>query len=486
MDHSMSQVENAIHGFVSAVEATPARWESLDIRMCGLRARDNVYNMLSVWRLDVRRPDEIPLLQYLPVTDRLVCVQAVVPFAELTSLLRAASLGKLTVNDHNFVLRSLAMTANGEELPYDRADVLVASRLDPYGADTGVRAAHRLNLYGNTVGPLLALANTSIDQLDDHLRALPCPWDGIAAIQKNVLRTRSRSDYHTSVSLEVVAPIDARLALESSSFERGRLQVGVNVGPSLSRAAVTIGYFGLTPERSVVSGTLVDATPDANGGRVSSVVVDEAEAITVFLRAGSLIVDRVELRDSSFAHRNVRLDTYRPFDPEFATWLKYLRPDQGSDSVQFEWAVARLFHACGLTVDGFVGVNQVKEAPDALAFAPPTPNVYVIECTTGTLNANGKLSKLVERVDRVRRALLPYGYVKVHGVIVTSLDRVPDAELGAAAQDTVVVIQRADTEAMLAMAREAAPLAEVVALLATLASRQSKAFASTMPFGVTM
>jgi hypothetical protein len=154
----------------------------------------------------------------------------------------------------------------------------------------------------------------------------------------------------------------------------------------------------------------------------------------LFLRAGGHVADTITLLDISTSRENPRITAYRVFDSELDFLKTSLKTSRFAED--FERAIARLFLFMGFQVDVLAGNKCLDDAVDAIAYGGTTLIVLAIECTTGSIDASGKLRRLTSRVGRIRE-VLPDS--QVIGVDVTLLKKsdLSQGEINDAAQDRI-------------------------------------------------
>lgn len=89
---------------------------------------------------------------------------------------------------------------------------------------------------------------------------------------------------------------------------------------------------------------------------------------------------------------------------------------------EFELGVSLLLHSLRLSVLNYTVSDAYTEAPDVIAVSV-TGHVYVIECTTGTPDNKGKMQKLFERYEKIKKSLETKGFnsATIRPVVITSL-----------------------------------------------------------------
>ena len=120
---------------------------------------------------------------------------------------------------------------------------------------------------------------------------------------------------------------------------------------------------------------------------------------------------------------------------------------KGDEARDFEAAIAWLFWMLGFSVVQLGHTKRSNQAAADVILTSPSGNFAVVECTTGLLKADQKLSLLHQRAQSVRRSLddMQFNHLHVLPVIVTSKPRAevePD-------------IEQAEKLSVLVLAREA-------------------------------
>jgi hypothetical protein len=129
--------------------------------------------------------------------------------------------------------------------------------------------------------------------------------------------------------------------------------------------------------------------------------------------------------------QNSRREVVESFDSGLAIVKTFIsRPhSKGQDARDFEVAVAWLFWMLGFGTVQMGSTTRTQDFAD-LILTTPQGQIAIVECTTGLLRADSKLSKLVARYSTVRQRLNQSnnGHVKLLPIMVSSL---PRAELQA-------------------------------------------------------
>lgn len=146
---------------------------------------------------------------------------------------------------------------------------------------------------------------------------------------------------------------------------------------------------------------------------------------------------------------NLRRVAYEAFDPGLANLTKYLSDPRTlrQDARLLELGVATLLYMKGFAPSPFAGKFST-DAPDLLA-STPSGNIAVVECTTGAIDSEGKLSKLLNRTALLAERLRVGGYAHVRclPVIVTTLSRDEITDISLAAENGIIVVSSEDLAA---------------------------------------
>jgi hypothetical protein len=224
------------------------------------------------------------------------------------------------------------------------------------------------------------------------------------------------------------------------------------VSKRLDRNKARFGYRvlnkGQVVERGAVSGkdlTWEDEGP-ASVGITDLVIPDGAVVQCIASYAGH--AHQVAWRADPATFLNPRAALVNVVDPNMAILKGYLTPDLNVPSKNraddFESAVTWLLWTLGFATVAFGTNAKTRDAFDVVA-ASPAGEFLVVECTTGMLRADGKLSKLIARASNLRESLrdASHGHLRVLAVAVTALrEEQVAADLGPAEEAGVLVLTR--------------------------------------------
>ncbi|MGQ3301201.1 hypothetical protein [Reyranella sp.] len=262
--------------------------------------------------------------------------------------------------------------------------------------------------------------------LDWELKGGLTPYDGVADLVDDF----GLSAQHLAhVRLEVVAwhaaEVDAETVVGDSDAQLACLVAG-GVNP----ANVALGYRVRLNGKTIARGSL------------------HGEALSWEQRAGrQRAVGRIEIpmgaviqclaTINGHAHhqfwvanprtlQNAKHAAFREYDQDLHTLRDYLfgSGKRGQEARDLEFGVSWLLWMFGFLPATFGPNKRLENAPDVLATSP-SGHFIVVECTTGGLKSDHKLSKLHERSVALRRRLNEGGHshLRVLPLIVTSLRR---------------------------------------------------------------
>jgi Holliday junction resolvase len=122
--------------------------------------------------------------------------------------------------------------------------------------------------------------------------------------------------------------------------------------------------------------------------------------------------------------QNARRAVYLAFDDKMEILADYLKIQGKRDARDFENAIAWVLWMLGFSVSNIGGTPRTSDAPDLIA-TTPKGHFLIIECTTGILKTDNKLSNLIDRAEKVRKMLSATGndHFRVLPVIVTNKTR---------------------------------------------------------------
>jgi hypothetical protein len=452
----MTELETAIGRFLTLIAETPNLWKSVDIRVLAVQSGDKHHSLLCTSRLDSRPVARLERIKNLPGSPPVSCFQLKLPLDRITDLFSQLQSGIIYFADTPVSFTQKGYAKEGAREPYSSAYTSRSSPLQQLADGSLFNIGHTFVATGETAHHVVQQLDDGLDGLNNAVRRLRFPWDGVDGIARHLLHTNSRVSHHRATVFELFAPLEARIDRDASRLETGVLTCAVVGSPAAVRYT-RLGYFGVNHSGGIVNGEL--ALSGRALKRMGSVMrwsgklrIPNVHRVSIFLTVAESNVDRAELVDISARGQNERVLAYALTDPSLAILRTQLQLGSAAEARIYEKNVTRLFAFGGYITDGYAFEKHLTHGPDALAFAPDGTSVLVLECTTGPLaSRSGKLSQLVSRATRIRERLSRAGSPIVLPVIVTALPRaeLAEAELMDAATDRVSVLAQEDIQDLL-------------------------------------
>lgn len=236
------------------------------------------------------------------------------------------------------------------------------------------------------------------------------------------------------------------VAIDNASRVDGtNAHFGVRLCKGLDQENVSVGYKILSPNAPTVRARI-----DGKNLKWSEVDNVELGEATLEVPTAALIHAHACYAGTAYNSfwfsdpdhsQNPRRASYEASDKGLEKLEAYLR-NAGKQARDLEVAVAWLFWLLGFNPVHLGNLPQMSNAADVLA-ATPQGHFAVIECTTGVLKADHKLTHLVNRSAAVRAQLAHSNYQQLHvlPVIFTTKTREEvAADLGTARELGVAVI----------------------------------------------
>lgn len=237
----------------------------------------------------------------------------------------------------------------------------------------------------------------------------------------------------------------------ASQIQRNKAKVLVRLANGLPTNKFSLGYRVLSQGKIVTRARLDggafcwESAPDAQRGSVE-IDIPEAAVLHCISSYNGMAQHFFWLSDPTTV-LNSRRAAYEVFDNKLTVLREIIdrTPGRGHNARELESAVAWILWMLGFSVVHFGNTRRMEDAADLLA-TTPAGHVAVVECTTGLLKAENKLSLLHDRAQAVRRGLDASGnrHVRVLTAIVTSQPRA----------DIEVDIEQAEKLGILVLARE--------------------------------
>ena len=271
-------------------------------------------------------------------------------------------------------------------------------------------------------------------EIDWEIKAAARPYDGLQELANEfALGPLIQRPPYVEVFAYNVAVID----MERSRVAGTNADIEIRIAKGLERNRVRLGYrvyaLGIAPTRALVPPTEITWTEDATFDRGrAKVQIPLAAALNCAVSYDGIAQSHYWLSDPNRIP-NPRRAIYEAFDPKLENLKAIISGAQGrgQEARDLESAVAWLLWMLGFSVS-HLNTRRTRDAVDLLV-ATPQGHFAVIECTTGLLKAENKLSILHDRAEAGRRGLADANsaHLRLLPVIVTSKARVevaPDLE----------------------------------------------------------
>lgn len=333
--------------------------------------------------------------------------------------------------------------------PYGMVRILVGSdgrvaamfNPHPFGFANAQERVTKLSLYGAQGNDLPV-----IDEVTLALRAAETPYDSVEEFANDFSIVGFRRDIATvEVTANSVAAVDLTRRVVGS-----RAEMGVFLASNLDPKECAVGYKvlikGEVAERKRISGENLQWSKQENHWYGSAEIsVPQAAVVQCFASYSGHAQHHGWIADPD-TFPNVLRVLHQGFDTNLEGLKTYLFDEKHLEkfSRDFEDGITNLLFMMGFSVNPLRG-KPLEYGPDIIA-TTKNGNVILVECTTGQINKNGKLSKLVDRVEVIRGHLnnAAYGHLKVLPVLVTARpkDAIGKADFDAARAQGVLVMTK--------------------------------------------
>jgi hypothetical protein len=458
----MAELRQEIANFLALTADTDPAWRSIEVRTVAFLFNGEYHNVITrLQLLDVAAPPAAEV-ETLARTTSLLAFRATVGCHALSEILDRISSGYLEIGFEK--VSCLKGVTSNAITPYTYAYTRAAGLAGDAPSDP-IGRSHLLRMTGDNPQFAIQQFAAGTEGVDAELRAADVPWDGLDGLTEHLFGPQFAFDANNPARIEVFAPLAARLDTERCSLRGGSLTVELILANARLSDYCSVGFatlkeHGALGGRSSKRINKTDWTADGEMLRATMTFAVDADVArgSVFLRVGGRhVIDRATVRDSSRRTPNTRLLAYAAFDGDLVLFRQWLFEAQGSDSVQFERAIGRLFTFAGFFVDQFPGDKRFSDAVDVLAHSPLQDVLLAIECTTGQLqSAAGKPGKLVGRAADLEAAMPAGQRLEVIPVLVTSLvaKSLAPADVENAATNRIVVLTREDLLALVDLVQE--------------------------------
>ena len=314
----------------------------------------------------------------------------------------------------------------------------------PYHSD-GL-AAQRRQVHMNITGDRRQRTDTLA--LDWELKAAPTPFFNVQELCDEYSIGTIRGDY--SVIDITALPVAAVSADSIVVGAKAHLAIDLAEGLQCDKASVGYRIFerNRVAKRGVLNGSSLSWTSrgDVQHGS-GEIEVPAGAVIDCIASYAGVAQQHYWIADPKTAQNPLR-SVHHAFDNNLEVLRELIDRSQrkGADARDLEMAISWLLWLLGFSATRIGGTGKTSDAPDLIA-ATPMGNLVVIECTTGILKEDSKLSHLYQRAEKVRQSLAASGnqHLKVLPIIVTTKTRDEvKAELDQAYKLGVLVATRED------------------------------------------
>jgi hypothetical protein len=292
--------------------------------------------------------------------------------------------------------------------------------------------------------------------LDWELKASEPPYHSVSELVGEYLL--GGLPFGPTNSVEIVAYNVAAVDTQISKIVGEQATIHVRLAKELPKEKLCVGYRILTQgrvsSRSSIPGDMLDWVdePDFNRGETTFRIPTGAIIDCVASYAG--IAQHFWFLLDPDTVQNPRRIAYEVADKNLELLRgivsKPLR--KGDEARDFEAAMAWLFWMLGFSVVQIGHTKRTNQEAADLILSSPAGHFAVVECTTGLLKADQKLSILHERTQTVRRSLdvSQYNHLNVLPVIITPKWRAEiEADLEQAERLGILVLVRENIEEMI-------------------------------------
>ncbi|CAN2536297.1 hypothetical+protein [Methylocapsa aurea] len=306
-----------------------------------------------------------------------------------------------------------------------------------------------LTIFGGSTEPFLMDRRA----LDWELRASPTPYDSLDELASEY----GVAGFSGTIMLEVLALHLAAFDF-GSSISGNKAKLAILVARGLPRDDISLGYRifdqGRVVKRSIINGLEMKWTEDG-GHQRGEIELDVPSAAVIQCFANYRgITQHFGWAADDLSAQNPRRMVYSVFDQQLAILDEFISKSggKGRDARDLEVGFSWLLWMLGFSVAHLGATPRTQEAVDLIA-TTPAGHFAVVECTTGLLKADQKLSLLISRAEQVRQGIVASNnkHLRVLPVIVSSRPRTELlADMGEAEKHGVLVLAREDIQAAIA------------------------------------
>jgi len=465
----MRSEENQI-GFFLSLAQEASLWQAINLRILAFRIDGPWCNLHTRLTLHSSPPDTPSPL----ITDHVGVWHQNLPIENLPEIIHCISKGYFQIAGERITYLQNQYEEDRKTEPYNRPRVYFTDTLD--GTSSHIKWSRSyLSMYGSPMGELMPHTSVERSEIDNELRMLDTPYDGIDSIAKLVFGPDYTGDQSRASTFQCYALYETNLIKESCKFEREFLNFTIFAQSEAIIKKCSLGILSqsISDHHSGVIELAQEKWQESQGGFIykDRVNVPNATSVTLMLRVWKYSVDRITLHDFRDEGVNPKIQAYKLIDDDLEYLKTSLNPSTDSDASRFEHAVGRLFHCLGFQTDLFIKDKKLSKTVDVIAFEQSTRTTLAIECTTGSIDNNDKLGKLLIRQQQLTKILSEYDVI---GVMIASIERasIPPANLDKAGEISLAVITQEDIDLLLEMAIEAKSVYEAIEFVKSRIPRQ--------------
>lgn len=288
--------------------------------------------------------------------------------------------------------------------------------------EEGLAGQSRLSVLTLLGGRSVVPANQPM--LDWELRAADTPYDSFQELMSEYRVGLLRDDVCTvEVAALSIMAVDLSCIVQASGTE-----IALRMYSGLDREKVKLGYRisgkekitrgsikGNELEWSEVSGTITRGVARLDA---------PAAALVQCFASYSGVTQNYGWVTDPMASANANRAVYEVFDDKLEVLQKFLSKQGRGNSRDLETGVAWLLWLLGFKAAHLGATATTQDAADIVATSP-YGHFVVIECTTGVLKADHKLSILIDRAEAIKTRLSSSNnsHLRVLPVILTSKSR---------------------------------------------------------------
>jgi hypothetical protein len=289
-------------------------------------------------------------------------------------------------------------------------------------------------------------------EFQNDLRAASTPYDSVTELATEFGLRPLRWDMCTlDMSAQPTVSVELGRTIENCTATLALL-----VAPNIDIAPARLGYRVQGADGEIVERASVDGkdlkwrTTEAHRVGEFRVGVPEGAAIQCFASYNGQWSHQGWITDPR-ASANVRRVAHGTFDEELSGVMRCISDKKLKETNAriAETGIANLLYMLGFAVNP-LAAPHMSDGPDILA-STLSGNLLVVECTTGAIDNDGKLSKLLSRKDLLSERLHAsgHGHIRCLPVMVTTLKLENTTHVQHATEKGVVVIGKEELESWL-------------------------------------